>query len=99
MIREDESNNQFESPQASVEILTQNENFSQKFTELMNEISQNQDLFQKRIEDSICHGLESITQIKYGSQAKKYLEETRRERDQLSTVISEHIRSAINEVC
>ncbi len=65
-----------EPPQQIHEVLSMMKENQDK---MLNEVRVNQQNLQDKLENAICNGLEGITEIRYGTQAKEYHQETMRE--------------------
>lgn len=72
--------------------------FRSEQTILLSELKNEQIKMQQRLEDSICKGLEGITTIRYGGQAMEYLEDTKKERQELKKDMMTFMTTAISSV-
>jgi len=65
---------------------------------LLSQVRDEQLNMQQRLEDAICKGLEGITTIRYGAQAMEYMEDTKKERQELKRDMIKFMSTAINTV-
>ena len=65
--------------------------------QMMAELRSNQRQMQRKLEDSLCKGLEGITKIRFGAQAKEFFEDTQKEREQMREEVVGLVRSAFTE--
>ena len=74
-------------PQDGVQQMIQS--LQDKQIEMMAEVQTSQSKMRRELEDAICQGLQGITEIRYGTQAKEYHQETVKQNDQLKMEVVE----------
>ena len=105
MIGEIEEMEHFETAPGSAEVIEATgiqahqdlHQFREDQQKMLAEIRENQKQLQKKMEDSICKGLEGITKIRFGAQAREYFEDTQREREKMRAETLEQISTAAKE--
>ncbi len=68
-------------PQVDVEEIM--ENMKEHQEKLIEQVTKSQQTLQRRLEDAVCKGLEGITAIRYGAQAKEFHQETQVEHERM----------------
>ena len=63
---------------------------------LLDQVKNSQQRLQQKVEDTICKGLEGITTIRYGAQAREYHQETLQERELMRSEILGEVTDAIS---
>ena len=63
---------------------------------LSDEVKISQQQLQQKLEDAICKGLEGITTIRYGAQAREYHQETLQERELMRSEILKEVTDTVN---
>jgi hypothetical protein len=69
--------------------------FRNQQDEMLQKIAVSQETFEQKIETSIASGLESITTIRFGPQAREYYEDTQKERNDLRMDMKHTVENAI----
>ena len=72
--------------------------FREQQQDVFAELRCNEQEMQKQLEDSLCKGLDGFTKIRYGSQARKYLEDTEQVRAEMKVEVSEIMKTAVEDI-
>ena len=71
--------------------------YKKEHDHLIFEVRENQQQLQRKMEESICRGLEGITKIRFGAQAKEYFEQSQLEHEDMKTEVLKIVGSAIQD--